>query len=189
MNAKKQKSKAPATAGKEAQAKAEAKHEEEKPLETGQELEDQIRAAEEEAKNHYDKFLRVMAEFENFKKRIEREKSEHQQYSNEKVLSDMLPVLDDFDRILEHIPKDHSKDVDNLAHGMELVRKNMLMALGKHGLHEIKALGASFDPNVHEAVSTAEAADSKPDTVIEVHRKGYKLGERLLRAAMVTVSK
>jgi molecular chaperone GrpE len=177
MNAKKQKSKGKAEVEKRESGKP------------GEELEGQIRAAEQEAKNHYDKLLRVMAEFENFKKRMQREKSEHQQYSNEKVLVDMLPVLDDFDRILEHIPKDHSKDVDNLAHGIELVRKNMLTALGKHGLHEIEALGSPFDPNVHEAVSTAPAEDADSDTVTEVHRKGYMLGDRLLRAAMVTVSK
>ena len=101
----------------------------------------------------------------------------------------MLPILDDFDRILNHIPKDHSKDVDNLAHGIELVRKNMLTALGKHGLSKIGALNQPFDPNVHEAVSTAPSEDAAPNTVIEVHRKGYMLGKRLLRAAMVTVSK
>jgi molecular chaperone GrpE len=182
MNPKKPKTKA------EVPATADKKVEKEKAEKPGSELETQIRAAEEEAKNHYDKLLRVMAEFENFKKRMEREKSEHLQYSNEKVLVDMLPVLDDFDRVLEHIPKDHSADVDNLAHGMELVRKNMLTALGKHGLHEIDALGASFDPTVHEAVSTASAEDAESDTVIEVHRKGYMLGDRLLRAAMVTVA-
>jgi molecular chaperone GrpE len=187
MNAKKT-MKPPATetsAGK----KADAKVEEEQQQKPGEDLESQIRAAEEEAKNHFDKLLRVMAEFENFKKRMEREKSEHQQYSNEKVLTDMLPVLDDFDRVLEHIPKDHSEDVDNLAHGMELVRKNMLTALGKHGLHEVEAIGAPFDPNVHEAVSTAAAEDADSNTVIEVHRKGYTLGDRLLRPAMVTVSR
>lgn len=183
MNPKKTKTKAevPATADKKVKETTA-----EKP---GAKLEEQIRDAEEEAKNHYDKLLRVMAEFENFKKRMEREKSEHQQFSNKKVLADMLPVLDDFDRILEHIPKNHSADVDNLAHGMELVRKNMLTALGKHGLHEVDALGVPFDPNVHEAVSTATAEDAKSDTVIELHRKGYLLGDRLLRAAMVTVSK
>ena len=181
MSAKKQKIKT--------KAEIEAKVKKEKAEKPGAELEAQIRAAEEEAKNHYDKLLRVMAEFENFKKRMEREKSEHLQYSNEKVLADMLPVLDDFDRILDHIPKDHSKDVDNLAHGIELVRKNMLAALGKHGLAEVEALNQPFDPNVHEAVSTAPSEDIAPDTVIEVHRNGYTLGERLLRAAMVTVSK
>ena len=182
MNPKKQKIKT------KVETKTEVKKEktQEKP---GSKLEEQIRDAEEEAKNHYDKLLRVMAEFENFKKRMEREKNEHQQFSNEKVLADMLPVLDDFDRTLEHIPKDHSTDVDNLAHGMELVRKNMLTALGKHGLHEVDALGTPFDPNVHEAVSTASAEDTESDTVIELHRKGYLLGDRLLRAAMVTVSK
>lgn len=175
-------------AKKKTKVEAKTKVKEEQQPKPGQELETQIRDAEEEARNHYDKLLRVMAEFENFKKRMEREKSEHQQFSNEKVLADMLPVLDDFDRILEHIPKDHSDDVDNLAHGMELVRKNMLTALSKHGLHAIDALGEPFDPNVHEAVSTAPAEDAKSDTVIEVHRKGYQLGDRLLRAAMVTVA-
>jgi molecular chaperone GrpE len=181
MSAKKQKTKT--------KVEAEIKAKKEKAEKPGQELETQIRAAEQEAKDHYDKLLRVMAEFENFKKRMEREKTEHLQYSNEKVLADMLPILDDFDRILDHIPKDHSEDVDNLAHGIELVRKNMLAALSKHGLNEVDALGQPFDPNVHEAVSTASSNDAEADTVLEVHRKGYKLGERLLRAAMVTVSK
>lgn len=154
-----------------------------------QELEDQIRAAEEDAKSHYDKLLRVMAEFENFKKRIHKETSENLQYSNEKILTDLLPVLDDLDRVLEHVPEDGSEDVKTIAHGVELVRRNMLAALEKYGLSEVQARGQPFDPTIHEAIATSQDPDIDPDTVMTVHRKGYRLHDRLLRAAMVTVNK
>ncbi len=170
---------------------AEGKEREEIPAQeerSEKELEEQIRSAEEEAKKHYDKLLRVMAEFENFKKRIQKEKTEHLQYSNEKILTDLLPVLDDFDRVLEHVPADAPPDVKTIAEGIELIRKNMMTTLEKHGLREIEAMGHPFDPNVHEAVATGSSETSQPDTVMEVHRKGYLLNDRLLRAAMVTVA-
>jgi molecular chaperone GrpE len=152
-------------------------------------MEKQIRAAEEDAKQHYDKLLRVMAEFENFKKRMQKETAERLQFSTEKLLADLLPVLDDLDRVLDHIPDKGSKEVHSIAEGVKLVQKNMLAALGKHGLKEVSALGHTFDPNVHEAISTSQDEKSKPDTVITVHRKGYTMHDRLLRAAMVTVNK
>lgn len=152
-------------------------------------LEKHIKGVEEEAKKNHDKLLRVMAEFENFKKRIEKEKTEHLQYSNEKLLSELLPVLDDFDRILDHIPEDAPEEVRSIADGVEMVRKNMTAVLGKFGLAEVEALGQPFDPSIHEAISTTQNEQGDPDTVIEVHRKGYRMGDRLLRAAMVTVNK
>jgi molecular chaperone GrpE len=152
-------------------------------------LEEQIRSAEEEAKKHYDKLLRVMAEFENFKKRIQKEKTEHLQYSNEKLLADLLPVLDDFDRVLDHVPEDAPKEVQAIAQGVELVRKNMMTALEKYGLKEIEAMERPFDPAIHEAVATGTSEELGPDTVMDVHRKGYMLNDRLLRPAMVTVAK
>jgi len=152
-------------------------------------LEEQIKAAEEDAKKHYDKLLRVMAEFENFKKRTHKETSERIQYGNEKVLNDLLPILDDLDRVIDHIPETASEDVQNIAHGVELVRKNMLATLEKHGLSEIPAFGQPFDPNLHEAISTDNDPEINADTITTVHRKGYKLNDRLLRAAMVTVNK
>lgn len=154
-----------------------------------QDLEQQIRAAEEDAKQHYDKLLRVMAEFENFKKRMHKETSERLQYSTEKLLTDLLPVLDDFDRVLDHIPGKSSKEMLSLVEGVKLVQKNMLAALEKHGLKEVPALGQPFDPNIHEAISTTQDKKRKPDTVSSVHRKGYTMHDRLLRAAMVTVNK
>ncbi len=152
-------------------------------------IEAQIRAAEEEAKSHYDKLLRVMAEFENFKKRIQKEKEEHLQYSNEKLLKELLPVLDDLDRVLEHLPEVGTSEIETLSEGIGLVRKNMYGALEKYGLKEIAGLGAPFDPAVHEAIATGSADGASPDTVLAVHRKGYMLFDRLLRPAMVTVAK
>jgi len=152
-------------------------------------IEAQIRAAEEEAKSHYDKLLRVMAEFENFKKRIQKEKEEHLQYSNERLLKELLPVLDDLDRVLEHLPEVGTPEVEALAEGIGLVRKNMCAALEKCGLKEVAGHGAPFDPAVHEAIATGSTDGASPDTVMAVHRKGYLLFDRLLRPAMVTVAK
>jgi molecular chaperone GrpE len=153
------------------------------------EIEQQLHAAEEEAKNHYDKLLRVMAEFENFKKRIEKEKADHLQYSNEKLVADLLPILDDLDRVLDHIPEESSSEIKAIADGVILVQKNMRSVLEKYGLSEVPALGEQFDPNVHEAIATSQDEDRDDHEVLTVHRKGYKLNERLLRAALVTVNK
>ncbi len=152
-------------------------------------LEEQIRIAEREAKEHYDKLLRVMAEFENFKRRMTRERDELVQYGNEKLLSELLPALDDLDRVLDHIPPDASDDVRKIADGIALVRKSLASTLEKFGLKEVAAEGQPFDPNHHEAVGVIESEGHEPGSVITVHRKGYELKDRLLRPAMVTVAK
>lgn len=152
-------------------------------------LGEQIRSAEEEAKQHYDKLLRVMAEFENFKKRMGRERHDLIKYSNEKLLSDLIPSLDDLDRVLDHVPPDATEAVRNLAQGVELVRKSLLAALEKFGLKEVDAMGRPFDPVHHEAIATIESEVCEPGHVVAVHRKGYWLDDRLLRPAMVTVAR
>lgn len=149
----------------------------------------EIKSAEEEAQLHHDKLLRVMAEFENFKKRMQREKEDIVKYGNEKLLESLLPSLDDLDRVLDHISPDAGEEAKKIADGVELVRKSFLAALEKHKLKEIPALGEKFDPNVHEAISVVDADDSEPGTIISVHRKGYWLGDRLLRPVMVSVVK
>jgi molecular chaperone GrpE len=154
-----------------------------------EDLGDQIRAAEEEAKEHYDKLLRVMAEFENFKKRMTKEKDELVKYGNEKLLEDLLPFLDDLDRVLEHVPMDATEDVKRFADGVALARKNLGATLDKFGLKEVVAQGEPFDPAHHEAIATVETDSCAPNSVLTVHRKGYWLFDRLLRPAMVTVSK
>ena len=154
-----------------------------------EEIADQLRVAEEEAKGHYDKLLRVMAEFENFKRRISKEQEEQLKYSNEKLLADLLPSLDDMDRVLDHVPPDASAEARAIADGVELVRKSLHSALERYGLKEVAALGEPFDPARHEAMAAVDSEAHEPNSVMAVHRKGYWLGDRLLRPAMVTVAK
>jgi molecular chaperone GrpE len=169
-----------------AEAKAEAEGAEEK---SADEITAQIAAAEEEAKGHYDKLLRVMAEFENFKKRMSREREELVRYGNEKLLADILPALDDLDRVLDHVPVEASEELRTFVDGVVLARKSLSSALAKFGLEEVKAEGEPFDPAVHEAIATIESEAQEPGSVIAVHRKGYRLNDRLLRPAMVTVAR
>lgn len=152
-------------------------------------LTEQIRIAEEEAKGHYDKLLRMMAEFENFKKRMAKEREDFLKYSNDKLLTELLPSLDDLDRVLDHVPPDATAEVKAIADGVELVRKSLTGTLDRFGLKDVPALGEVFDPACHEAIATVESEAHEPGHVVALHRKGYRLGDRLLRPAMVTVAK
>lgn len=152
-------------------------------------LSSQLKTAEEEAKEHYDKLLRVMAELDNFKKRSDREKQDLVKYSNEKLVTDLLPVLDDLDRVLEHVPEGASKELVDFVSGVQLVSKHFVATLQKYGLKEIKTESEKFNPELHEAVSHVSNDDVESDHIIEQHRKGYVLNGRVIRAAMVSVSK
>ena len=150
----------------------------------------QIKAAEDEAKAHYDKLLRVMAEFENFKKRIERERIEHLRYSNQSLITELLPVLDDFDRVLNHIPQEATQDIAALADGVKLIQNHFMNTLSKYGLMPLESsVGKPFDPSQHEAVAHIESAEHPEGAVAMEHRRGWKLHDRIIRAATVSVSK
>jgi len=167
------------------------KQAEEKQEETGglDDLSSQLKTAEEDAKNHYDKLLRVMAELDNFKKRSNREKEDLVKYSNEKLVTDLLPVLDDLDRVLEHLPEGASQELKDFVDGVQLVAKHFLSALKKYGLEQISTSDEKFNPELHEAVAHIPSEDVDADYIIEEHRKGYTLNGRVIRAAMVSVSK
>lgn len=140
-----------------------------------------------EAKENYDRYLRQAAELDNFKKRMAREKAESIRYANETLMRDLLPVLDNLERAVEH-----AKGGGNgtpVVEGIEMVLKGLLEALNRHGLAQISALGAVFDPEKHEAIANIERTDCEPNTVVEEHHKGYYLFDRLLRPALVTVAK
>jgi molecular chaperone GrpE len=132
-------------------------------------------------------YLRQLAEFDNFKKRLNKEKEETVKFANEKVIGELFPVLDGLENTLSHISEEQKSDP--LASGIELVLKELLQILKKHGLEEVSGAGANFDPNVHEAIASAENPDVPPGVIITTHRKGYKLKDRLIRAALVTVSR
>jgi len=150
----------------------------------------QIKAAEDEAKAHYDKLLRVMAEFENFKKRIERERTEQAKYANQTLIHDLLPVVDDFDRVLDHIPQDPLPEIEAIASGVRLIQNHFMTALGRHGFTQLeRSVGKAFDPTVHEAVAQVENKEYPEGTVVQEHRKGWKLYDRIVRPATVSVAK
>ncbi|MBI4366302.1 MAG: nucleotide exchange factor GrpE [Deltaproteobacteria bacterium] len=152
----------------------------------------QIRAAEEEAKAHYDKLLRVMADFENFKKRNERERAEAIAFANQRLLGDLLPVLDHLDEALASvdITANGSEAVRSLSEGVELTRRQCLGILARYGLDPIEPeAGAPFDPAVHEAIAQVDAEGAGSGQVVARLRRGYKLHGRVLRAAMVSVAK
>ena len=128
--------------------------------------------------------LRKLAEFENFRKRTEREKSDYFRFALGDFFRDLLPVVDNFERALGHAP---AADDDEYRTGVELIYRQLVEALRKRGLREVPTEGP-FDPNVHEAVAREEAPGVEPNTILEVLQKGYYLNDRLLRPAFVKVA-
>jgi molecular chaperone GrpE len=145
----------------------------------------QLDRARSEAAEHYDRLLRAQAELQNVLKRHERERSDRAKYACEAFARDLLPVVDDLERALQHAD-DQSR---GLGEGVELVLKSLLNVLAKHGVERIEARGQPFDPSQHEAVAAVECEDVPENTVVEEHRAGYRLRDRLLRPAMVAVCK
>lgn len=149
----------------------------------------QLADAQEEAKKNYDQLLRVMAEFENYKKRVARDHEERVKYSHETLVKELLPVLDDFDRVLEHLPAESSPEIQSLVDGVQLIHRHFQKALKKFSLEEVPAEKEKFDPHLHEAIASVESGDAEPGNIVQCHRKGYKLHGRLIRPASVTVAK
>jgi molecular chaperone GrpE len=135
----------------------------------------------------YDKLLRRQAEFENYRKRVERERAELYQHGREDVLLQFLPVVDNFERALSSLEESEG-DAEALRRGVELIHKQFSDALVKLGLETVEAVGHTFDPHVHEAVTTEATDKHKENTVIEEFQRGYKIGDRLLRPAKVKVA-
>ena len=148
------------------------------------ELEDQLSEAEE-------KVLRTAADAENFKKRLQREKEDQTRYANEAFMRDLLSVLDNLERALQHSesPSNQEGLVEGLLEGLSMTLKGFIDTLARFGCTPVEAVGKPFDPNFHEAVSQEESSNDEPNTVLKELQKGYMLRERLLRPAMVIVSK
>jgi len=134
-----------------------------------------------------DKYVRLYADFENYKKIAARNREELLKYANDDLLSDTLTVIDHLELALQHTAE--SEGPNPLAEGVELTLKELRNILEKHGLVTIDALGKPFDPAVHHAMSQVETEDAEVNTVVKEFRKGYMLKERVLRAAMVGVAK
>lgn len=139
-----------------------------------------LRQENQDLKNRY---LRTLADFDNLRKRTEREKADFFRYATAAVLKDLLPVLDNFDRAMEH-----SQAADEFHKGVELIYKQLYEVLSKHGLRPIDEVGVHFDPNIHEAVVREEDSSVPSHTVTAMLQKGYFLHDRLLRPALVKVA-
>ena len=140
----------------------------------------------EELKEMTDKYLRLYADFDNYKKRVNKDKEELVKYGQEYLLSELLTVVDNLEMALKHASDAVST---GLVQGVEITYKELLKTLEKFGLSAIEAEGKTFDPAVHHAMSHIEHADTKENTVVEEYRKGYKLKDKVLRPALVAVSK
>ncbi len=149
-------------------------------LEKYREMEDQLAAAEERE-------LRIAADADNFKKRLQREKEEQVRYANEAIIRDLLPVIDNLERALDH--SQVGSDQNGLTEGLNMTLKVFLDSLARFGCTPVEAMGNVFNPNFHEAVSQEEVSDCEANTVIRELQKGYMLKERLIRPAMVVLSK
>jgi len=140
-----------------------------------------------ERDNLYDRLLRKQAEFENYKKRMDREKSEFMQFASSELMKELLNALDSFDLAIKNAAAE-SQGGENGLLGFELIYKQLQDTLARFGLKPIEAKGKKFDPNFHQAVSTQASNEIEENTVIDEMRKGYTLNGRLLRPAMVSVS-
>ncbi|HCC68864.1 MAG TPA: nucleotide exchange factor GrpE [Nitrospiraceae bacterium] len=132
------------------------------------------------------KYLRLYADFENYKKMVAKEKEEMLKYSNEELIKEILPVMDYLELALQHSSNEANKA---LAEGVELTLKEMRATLEKFGLSIISAIGKPFDPSVHHAMAQIESEEAENNTIITEFRKGYMLRERVLRPSLVGVSK
>jgi molecular chaperone GrpE len=153
----------------------------------GPDLQAQVDALAQEKAALYDQLLRRQAEFENYRRRVEREKVEFHARARGEVLLELLPVVDNFERALSSLQK-READAAGLRHGLELIHKQLKDALTKFGLEPVESVGQVFDPHLHEAVTIEPTDEHEENTIIEEFQRGYKLGEKLLRPAKVKVA-
>ena len=153
----------------------------------GNDLEKQLGEAEAEAKSAQDRFLRISAEFENFKKRTRREVDDFRKYANEALIKELLGVVDNLERAVES--STDACDNNQLLEGVDLTLKEILKIFEKFNVKPIEALEKEFDPAVHQAVLQEPSEDHAENTVTREFQRGYTIHDRLLRPSMVVVSK
>lgn len=131
--------------------------------------------------------LRTVAEYQNYRKRVEKEKQDIMKYANEKIMKDLITVHDNFERAIGSMDKENEA-IASVVSGIEMIKKSFDDILERYGVTEIDAEGQTFNPDSHHAVMTEEREGVEASTVLEVFQKGYKLHERVIRPAMVKVS-
>ncbi|HLG21355.1 MAG TPA: nucleotide exchange factor GrpE, partial [Candidatus Manganitrophaceae bacterium] len=155
-----------------------------------QSLRAEVEKKDQTAREAYDRYLRTLADFENYKKRAQKEKLEQAQFANEKLIKELLPVVDNLERALSHAKE--TNDFDKMVEGLELIYKQILSGLGKFGVTPIESLNRPFDPLLHQSigqVESEEGSSAEEDRVVSETQKGYFLNDRVLRPSLVVVSK
>lgn len=155
----------------------------------------QLEESAQSCKNLQEEYLRALADFENYRKRVERDSEQSRRLALERLIMDLLPVLDNFDRAVQaagnrdkDVPPTGTED-DAVRKGMELIHRQLREALCRHGLEEYSCVGTEFDPRKAEAISFVHTDEHRPGTVVGETCKGYVCGERVLRPAKVVVAK
>ena len=169
------------------EAKPEAKPEKKAITISGEEY-NQLKQEAEKSKEYWDRILRLQADFDNIRKRLEREKQEFVRFANEGIIVDLLNVIDDLERSLG-LAQDKHEDFSAFLKGIEMVLAHLYDLLKKHGLAPIEAKGKVFDPHFHEALLHIETDNFPENTVVEELQKGYLLNDRIIRTAKVKVAK
>jgi molecular chaperone GrpE len=152
-----------------------------------QELKQEIENAKQEASKNWDLYLRERADLENTRKRHQRDREEAIRFANDRLLKEMIPVLDNLERAVEHA--DQGDDDQGLLEGVNMTINQFRKVLEDFGVKPINALGEGFDPNLHQAMGQVESQDQAPNTVVSEFQKGYLLNDRLLRPSLVMVAK
>ena len=149
-------------------------------------VEEELSKAQAELNALNDKHLRLVAEFENYKRRVARDREELQKYANEGIVSDLLSIIDHLEMAVKH---SQGEADDNVTQGVEMTLKEFEKLLDKNGVKAICAMGEQFDPTVHHAMAQIASSDAEENSVVEEFRKGYMLNERVIRPALVAVAK
>ena len=148
-------------------------------------LEKDLLDAKNELTEQKDKFVRLQAETDNFRKRLSREKEEFSQYANERLFKELLPIFDNFERALE----DPSNDIKSLKEGLEMILNQFSSFLEKEKVEPIEAIGKTFDPMIHEVLTSEESSEHEENTIISQFVKGYTINNRVIRPSQVVISK
>lgn len=156
------------------------------PLEKNLTLEAELVKVKAKAEDHYGQLQRLQADFDNYRKRTQKERTELIKYASERLVGELLPVLDNFDRAVSAAKV--NPDFTSFSQGVEMILRQMQTALSKEGLKAMDAVGQPFDPNLHEAVLRVASEEHPENTVVEELQKGYYLKEKVLRPCMVKVS-
>lgn len=146
-----------------------------------------LEEARKEAAENYDKYLRLAADFDNYKKRVQKDRTDLLNYGNESIIKDILPIVDSLERALDHAS--NAGESESFVQGLLMILEQLRNTLAKHGVEAVEALGSEFDPNFHEAMMRVDSEESRDNLVVEEFEKGYLLKGRLLRPSKVAVAK